>query len=203
VKVGYNDSMIAHVEGVVTEKLITSVIVDVHGVGYEVSVAAGDYDRAVLGDGIKFYTHHHIREQSQELFGFSTLAAKKLFELLITVQGVGPKAALSILSLGESEVVRNAIANSDSAFITKATGVGKRIAERVVVDLSDKVGAPLVYDTTNRGLSQPISHTDEALEALMALGYSLADATRALEGVPTDLSTADRVTQALKNPQSR
>ena len=190
--------MIAHVEGTVTEKLSSSVIVDVHGVGYEVNVAAGDYDRASLNETIKFYTYHHIREQSQELFGFSTLAAKKLFELLITVQGVGPKAAQSILSLDDSEVIRNATANSDSSYVAKASGVGKRIAERVVVDLSDKVGLPLRYDTNTTGMSQTMNHADEALEALMALGYSLADATKALEGVPTDLSTADRVTQALK-----
>jgi holliday junction DNA helicase RuvA len=191
--------MIAHVEGTVTEKLLTSVIVDVHGVGYEVNVAAGDYERALLNEKVKFYTYHHIREQSQELYGFSTLAAKKLFELLITVQGVGPKAAQSILSVADSEVIRNAIANSDSSFVAKASGVGKRIAERVVVDLSDKVGLPLQYDNANTGVSQTMAHADEALEALMALGYSLADATRALEGVSTDLSTADRVTQALKN----
>ncbi len=191
--------MIAHVSGVVAEKFNSSVIVDVHGVGYEVAVALGDYERALLNEPIKFYTYHHIREQSQELFGFASLAAKKLFEMLITVQGVGPKAALAILSLGEGETVRNAIANSDATFITKASGVGKKTAERVVVDLSDKVGMPLYYDNnTTTGIAQPISHTDEALEALMALGYTLNDATRALEGVPTDLSTADRVTQALK-----
>lgn len=191
--------MIAHVSGVVAEKFNSSVIVDVHGLGYEVAVPLGDYERALLNEPIKFYTYHHIREQSQELFGFSSLAAKKLFELLITVQGVGPKAGLAILSLGESETVRNAIANSDAAYITKATGVGKKTAERVVVDLSDKVGMPLYYDNnTTTGLTQSINHSDEALEALMALGYSLNDATKALEGVPTDLSTADRVTQALK-----
>jgi Holliday junction DNA helicase RuvA len=190
--------MIAHVECTVTEKLLSSVIVDVHGIGYEVHVAATDYDRAVLNEKVKFYTYHHVREQSEDLFGFSSLAAKRLFELLITVQGVGPKAAQSILSLGDSEVVRNAIANSDSVYVAKASGVGKRIAERVVVDLSDKVGLPLRYDTNTSGLSQTMNHADEALEALMALGYNLADATRALEGVPTDVSTADRVTQALK-----
>lgn len=191
--------MIAHVSGTVAEKFGSSIIVDVHGVGYEVAVAAGDYDRALLNEPVKFYTYHHIREQSQELFGFTSLAAKKLFELLITVQGVGPKAALAILSLGESEVVRNAIANGDSVFITKATGVGKRIAERVVVDLQDKVGLALRSDVSPAtGLSRPVTHNDEALEALMALGYNLNDATRALEGVPMDLSTAERVTQALK-----
>ena len=191
--------MIAHVIGVVAEKFGSSVIVDVRGVGYEVNVALGDYERALLNEEVKFYTYHHIREQSQELFGFSSLAAKKLFELLITVQGVGPKAALAILSLADSEIVRNAIASSDVAFVTKASGVGKKTAERVVVDLSDKVGLALRYDnSTLTGASQPISHTDEALEALMALGYNLNDATKALEGISTDLSTADRVTQALK-----
>ena len=190
--------MIAHVSGVVAEKFGSSVIVDVHGIGYEVAVAAGDYERALLNEPVKFHTYHHIREQSQELFGFTSLAAKKLFEMLITVQGVGPKAALAILSLGDSELVRNAIANGDSAFITKASGVGKRIAERVVVDLTDKVGLALRSDVTTLGVSHEIHHTDEALEALMALGYSLNDATRALENVPMDLSTADRVTMALK-----
>jgi len=191
--------MIAHISGVVAEKFNSSVIVDVQGVGYEIAVALRDYERALIDESVKFYTYHHIREQSQELFGFTSLAAKKLFEMLITVQGVGPKAALAILSLDESEVVRNAIANSDAVYITKATGVGKKTAERVVVDLSDKVGMPLYYDNnTTTGISQPISHSDEALEALMALGYNLNDATRALEGISTELSTADRVTQALR-----
>lgn len=190
--------MIAHVSGIVAEKFNSSVIVDVNGVGYEIAVALGDYEHALLNESVKFYTHHHIREQSQELFGFTSLAAKKLFEMLITVQGVGPKAALAILSLGDSEVVRNAIANGDVLFITKASGVGKRIAERVVVDLTDKVGLPIRTGMTAAGITQEISHSDEALEALMALGYNLNDATRALEGISMDLSTADRVTQALK-----
>jgi Holliday junction DNA helicase RuvA len=190
--------MIAHVSGVVAEKFNSSVIVDVHGVGYEVAVALGDYERALLNEPVKFHTYHHIREQSQELFGFTSLAAKKLFEMLITVQGVGPKAALAILSLGESEIVRNAIANGDAAFITKATGVGKRIAERVIVDLTDKVGLAIRTNVDHQGLSTELAHNDEALEALMALGYNLNDATRSLEGVSTELSTAERVTQALR-----
>lgn len=190
--------MIAHVSGEVAEKFNSSVIVDVHGVGYEIQVALGDYEQAVLHETAKFYTYHHIREQSQDLFGFSSLAAKKLFELLISVQGVGPKAALAILSLGDSEVVRNAIANEDATYIAKASGVGKKTAERVIVDLVDKVGMPLQYDNDTAGVSHTISHADEALEALIVLGYNLADASKALEGVSTDLSTAERVTAALK-----
>lgn len=188
--------MIAHVLGVVAEKFGSSIIVDVHDVGYEVQVPAGDFNDALLGEQVKFFTYHHIREQSQELFGFSSLAAKKLFELLITVQGVGPKAALSILSVGTSEEVRNAIANSDSAYVSKASGVGKKIAERVVVDLSDKVGLAVTVAHSSGVATTPAG--DEALEALMALGYTLNDAMTALESVPKDISTADRVRQALR-----
>ena len=190
--------MIAHVIGTVAEKFNGSLIVDVNGVGYEVAVALGEFESALLDENIKLYTYHHIREQSQELFGFSSLAAKKLFELLITVQGVGPKAALAILSLGDGENVRNAIANSDSAFIQKATGVGKKTAERVVVDLSDKVGLPTHFGRKDAPVQAELDTSDEALEALMALGYTLADATKALEGVDVNLPTARRVTEALK-----
>jgi Holliday junction DNA helicase RuvA len=190
--------MIAHVSGTVAEKFGSSVIVDVHGVGYEIAVPRGDYEQVTLDETVKFYTYHHIREQSEELFGFGSLAAKKLFELLITVQGVGPKAALAILSLGTAEQVRNAIANSDSVFITKAVGVGKRTAERVVVDLADKVGLPTKYQQT-QVTQEERKTSDEALEALMALGFTLAEATKALEGVDPTLPTAKRVTEALKS----
>lgn len=190
--------MIAHVFGKVAEKFNGSLVVDVHGVGYEVSVATNDFDAVILGQEVKFYTYHHVREQSEELFGFSSLAAKKLFEMLITVQGVGPKAALAILSLGDAEQVRNAIANADSGFVQKATGVGKKTAERVVVDLSDKVGLPTHYGRTEAPVQTELNTSDEALEALMALGYTLADATKALENVDANLPTAQRVTEALK-----
>lgn len=190
--------MIAHVFGKVAEKFNGSLVIDVHGVGYEVSVATNDFDAVILDQEVKFYTYHHVREQSEELFGFSSLAAKKLFEMLITVQGVGPKAALAILSLGDAEQVRNAIANADSGFVQKATGVGKKTAERVVVDLSDKVGLPTHYGRAEAPLQTELNTSDEALEALMALGYTLADATKALENVDINLPTAQRVTEALK-----
>lgn len=191
--------MIAHVFGIVVEKFGSSVIVDVQGIGYEVQVAADDFDATLLGTSVKFYTYHHVREQSQDLYGFSSLIAKKLFEMLITVQGIGPKAALAILSLGETETVRNAIASCDAVFITKASGVGKKTAERVIIDLSDKVGHAVRTNINGVGISNVISSSDEAMEALMALGYSLSDATKALEGISTELSTAERVTQSLRS----
>ncbi|HRC27922.1 MAG TPA: Holliday junction branch migration protein RuvA [Candidatus Saccharimonas sp.] len=189
--------MIAHVDGTVAEKFAGALIVDVAGIGYEVTVAAGEYDTAQLGQGIKLYTYHHIREQSQELFGFSSLAAKKLFELLITVQSVGPKAAIAILSLDSAEVVRNAIANADSVYLAKASGVGKKTAEGVVVKLSDKVGMPIIYHQTTPTQTE-LDTSDEALEALIALGYTLNDATKALDGIDHSLSTSQRVREALR-----
>ena len=189
--------MIAHVSGIVAEKFAGSIIVDVAGIGYEIAVPLGDYESVTLGEEVKFYTYHHVREQAEELFGFSSLAAKKLFELLITVQGVGPKAGLAILSLGTAEQVRNAIANSDAVYVTKASGVGKKTAERVVVDLADKVGLPTHYEKA--AVQTELNTNDEALEALMALGYTLADATRALENVDPTSPTSQRVREALKS----
>lgn len=190
--------MIAHVSGVVAEKFAGLVVIDVGGIGYEVAVPSLDYEEVKYGEPAKFYTYHYVREQAEELFGFSTLAAKKLFELLITVQSVGPKAALAILSLGTAEQVRNAIANSDSAYVMQASGVGKKTAERVVVDLADKVGLPAHYAKMG-AVQTELDTNDEALEALMALGYTLADATKALEHVDPKLPTSQRVREALKS----
>lgn len=191
--------MIAHIRGELTEKFANSVIVDVHGVGYEISLTTPDFDSLNLHDEVKLYTYHHVREQSEELFGFTALAGKKLFELLITVQGIGPKAAMSILSLGSYEEVRNAIANADSSFVSKASGVGKKSAERVIVDLREKVGLPTYYGRKGElKLEEQLPANDEALEALMALGFQLADATKALEGVDTSLPVEERIRLALK-----
>ena len=192
--------MIAHIKGILTEKFDNFVIIDVNGIGYEVAVSGIDYEALNLEDEVKLYTYHHVREQAEELFGFTSLAAKRLFELLISVQGIGPKAGMAILSLAPAEEVRNAIANADSAYIAKASGVGKKSAERVIVDLRDKVGLPTYYGRKNEPqvAAKPLEN-DEALDALMAIGLTLADATKALEGVDINLSTEDRIRAALKN----
>ena len=191
--------MIAHIKGILTEKFDNSVIIDVNGVGYEVALSAIDYDQLSLDDEVKLYTYHLVREQSEELFGFTSLAAKKLFELLISVQGVGPKAGMAILSLAPAEEVRNAIANADAAYISKASGVGKKSAERVIVDLRDKVGLPTYYGRKSEPQAAKPAENDEALDALMALGLNLADATKALEGVDPSLSVEERIRAALRN----
>ena len=190
--------MIAHIRGKITEKFGNSLIIDVAGVGYEITVPTPDFDAVMLDEEKKFFTYHSIRENAEELYGFSSLMAKKLFELLISVQGVGPKAGIAILSLAEPEEVRNAIANADTAFISKASGVGKKSAERVVVDLRDKVGIPSHYGATTTKYVTAEEANDEALDALMALGFSLKEASLALEKIDRSLSTEERIKLALK-----
>ena len=191
--------MIAHLIGTIAEKFGNSLILDVHGIGYEITVPTPDFEAASLGEERKFFTYHQVRENAEELYGFSSLTAKKLFELLISVQGIGPKAGIAILSLAETEEVRNAIANTDAAFIAKAPGVGKKSAERVIVDLRDKVGTPSHYGTTE---PHPIATTntkpDEALDALIALGFPLKEASAALEKVDPTLPVEDRIRLALQ-----
>jgi len=191
--------MIAHLKGKIEEKFGNALILDVHGVGYEIMAPTPDFESVKLGEERKFFTYHQVRENAEELYGFSSLSAKKIFELLISVQGIGPKAAIAILSLAEAEEVRNAIANADSAFISKATGVGKKSAERVIVDLRDKVGTPSHYGTTTPSLAKDVdTRPDEALDALIALGFPLKEATTALEKVDKTLPVEERIRLALK-----
>lgn len=193
--------MIAYIKGQIIEKTLSTVVVDVMGVGYEIFVSSRDAESAEIGSEKKFYTYHSVKENTEDLYGFTALAAKRLFQMLITVQGIGPKAALSILGLDDYETVRNAIATADVAFISKAAGVGKKSAERVTVDLRDKVGLPSHISPDQPGaavVNAPMRGSDEALDALMALGFNLADATMFLADVPTDLPTGERVRLALK-----
>lgn len=191
--------MIAHLRGKIEEKFgANGLILDVNGVGYEVTVPVPDFEAVSLGEEKKFYTYHAVKENAEELYGFLALAAKKIFEMLISVQGIGPKAAVSILSLAEAEEVRNAIANADSAFIAKANGVGKKSAERVIVDLRDKVGIPSYYGATEAKFAKADAVNDEALDALIALGFPLKEATAALEKIDSTLSVEERIRLALK-----
>ena len=192
--------MIAHIRGVVEEKFGNNgIIVDVGGVGYEMLVSALDFEDVKLGEERKFFTYHAVKENAEELYGFSSLVAKKIFEMLISVQGIGPKAGIAIMSLAEAEEVRNAIANADAAFIAKAAGVGKKSAERVIVDLRDKVGTPSHYGATVTKDGEGVNmESDEALDALIALGFPLKEAAKALEKVDINLPVEERVRLALK-----
>jgi len=190
--------MIATLTGEITEKRNDQVVLDCSGVGYGLYVTFEDFGALELDSKVKLYIYEHIRENAHDLFGFRQSETKALFELLLSVNGVGPKMALAILSIANSSQVKQAIASGDTKFISQATGVGKRVAERVVVDLKDKVGL-VVSDDATGFLAVPSGNpNDEALQGLVALGYSVQDAAEALKRVGEDLSTEERIKQALK-----
>ena len=191
--------MIATLTGVVSEKLADMVVLDVQGVGYGLFVNTDTNGRLQGGETTKLYIYEHIREQQHDLFGFLTRDDMGFFELLLGVNGIGPKMALNMLSIGTSTEVRQAIASGDVKFIQRANGVGKRVAERVVVELKDKVGLVGV-DLESTGLLQgeDTLMKDEAVEALVALGYSPQDAGKALQKVDPELPTEARIKAALK-----
>lgn len=190
--------MIAHISGRVADKSDTSIVIDVSGVGYEIQVSRQDFDKAILDHELTLYTYHHIREQSQELFGFGDKSAKHLFIQLLSVKNVGPKVALAVMSIGSPNVIRGAIAGGDVKTLQSAKGVGKRAAEQMVVELRDKVGQLVTDEAENIIGRAGINQNDEALQALLALGYSEIDAQAALKNVDDNLSTEERVRLALK-----
>lgn len=194
--------MIATLSGKIAEKNKDTVILECSGVGYELFVSFEDYGALNTDETAKIYKiyiYEHIRENAHDLYGFRTKEAKVLFELLLTVSGVGPKMAMAILSVASLENVRQAIASGDTKFISQASGVGKRVAERVVVDLKDKVGLA-ASETATDFLSVPAANMqDEAVQALVTLGYSVQDAAAALKDVDDKLPTSERVKLALKS----
>jgi Holliday junction DNA helicase RuvA len=191
--------MIATLRGIVAEKLQDMVIIDVRGVGYGVLVPAEDHGGLPPGEEVKLYIYEHIREQAHDLYGFSSRDSKALFEQLLTVNGIGPRMALNILSIGSAGAVRQAIASGDTKVIQQANGVGKRVAERVVVELKDKVGlAGVDLESTGILQGEGMLLTDEAVEALVALGYTPVDAAKALQKIDASLPTEERIKLALK-----
>jgi Holliday junction DNA helicase RuvA len=191
--------MIATLTGKISEKTLDVVVVDCGGVGYGLFVTFEDYGALNEGQEIRLYVYEHIRENAHDLFGFRTMETKRLFEQLLSVNGVGPKMALSILSVANAQAVRAAIASGDTKFISQASGVGKRVAERVVVDLKDKVGLAASDDATGFLATSAVNPNDEALQALVALGYSVQDASEALKNVDARLPAEERIRLALKH----
>lgn len=188
--------MIARLSGKVIEHDNSMVVIDCHGVGYGVFVPVDEQSKMPVGTAASLYIAEHIKEDSHDLFGFSAKSRKMLFDLLTSVNGIGPKAAMAILNIGSETQVRSAIASGDTKFISAAKGVGKKVAERAVVDLKNKVG--LVASESAVDFLGDAATTDEAVEALVALGYSAQDAAELLRGVDTTLPTGERIKIALK-----
>lgn len=190
--------MIATLHGIVSERQNDTVVLDVHGVGYGLLVTGEDFGRLSLNQEAKLYVHEHIREDAHDLYGFLDADTKQLFEQLLSVKNVGPKVALAVLGIGSASQVRAAIANGDVKTLQTAKGVGRRAAEQMVVELRDKVGlvaSEAAESIVGRG---GVNQSDEAVQALLALGYTEADAQAALQGIDAALPTEERIKQALK-----
>ncbi len=189
--------MIAYLNGKVSSKGLSDAAIDVNGVGYAVYLATEDINKITKNDEVKVYIYEYVREQAYDLYGFLDESTKHFFEQLIEVNGVGPRMALNMLSIGQVEKVKKAVADGDIKYLQQASGVGKRVAERVVVDLKDKVGLSASADAT-AFLQEGQAGEDEAAQALMELGFSSLEATKALHGIDEKLPTEERVKAALK-----
>ena len=198
--------MIAFLEGTLAEALPTQIVVNVQGVGYQVVIPLSSYDRLPQpGSPVKILTHLAVREDSHVLYGFFSSGERDLFRLLLNhVTGVGPKIALAVLSGLPVEAFKSAVVAGDIAAISKISGVGKKTAERIVLELKDKVGVAAEWEAASAknapGPAEARLH--DATLALISLGYKQVEAHKAIRRVQelsdTDLSAEDLVRQALK-----
>ena len=185
--------MIGYIEGKIKAMRISHCVVQVGGIGYKVFTTQDALLRHSVGSAAEFWTHLAVREDAQDLYGFALEEELRFFELLLTVSGIGPKSALAVLDTVSIETLRSAISQNRAEYLTKVSGIGKKTAEKIVLELKDKVGAS--EDATNATLKGD----EEALEALRSLGYSSSEARETLRKVPSQFSNAnDRLREALK-----
>jgi Holliday junction DNA helicase RuvA len=187
--------MITFLHGKLVESLPTQVTVDVQGVGYEVLIPLSSYDKLPAPGGeVKILTHLVIRDDAHILYGFMSAAEREMFRLLInTVSGIGPKIALNVLSGMNVTMLRGAVSNGDVKALSQISGVGRKTAERIVVELKDKIGAAGAWEalSAQRGLSDADQKINDAVLALMALGFKQNEAHDSI-----------RAAQAMLGPQA-
>ncbi len=184
--------MIASLKGKIKLKRGNFVILEVSGIGYKVFVLPQILDDLKEGKETTLYIHHYVREDTEALYGFLTLEEVEFFEMLTAVSGVGPKAGLGIMSIAHVKVLKKAISQGDDSFLTRVSGVGKKTAERVILELKSKIGLPF------EGKKVP-QNLEDAFEALVGLGYSRKEAESALSKIsPNTRETSEQVREALK-----
>ena len=187
--------MIGRISGTLLEKHPPQVVVMSHGVGYELDVPMSTfYNLPRTGEPVDLLTHFVVREDAQLLFGFLTLTERTAFRQLLKVNGVGPKVALSVLSGLSVDDLSTAVAAQDAARLTKVPGIGRKTAERIVLELRDKLPGAI------GGVAAPATASpgSDVLNALLALGYNDREATAAVKQLPADLPLTDAIRQALK-----
>lgn len=181
--------MIAGLHGTIHQRLARSLIVDVHDVFYEVFVAATTLARCQAGITVRLYTYQHQREDGSELYGFLDLRECAFFQLLLTVSGVGPKGALGIMGLNNVDELERTIAQGDASVLTKVSGIGKKTAERIIVELKEKMG--------ESGLGPLGDASGAVFDALQRLGYSTREIRSVVRTLDRQGSVEEQVRQAL------
>ncbi|WP_269901386.1 Holliday junction branch migration protein RuvA [Paenalcaligenes faecalis] len=185
--------MIGRITGTLIEKNPPTICVDVNGIGYEIDVPMSTlYDLPEVGGQVSLHTHLSIREDAHVLFGFAKAAERIAFRTLIKVSGIGPKTALGILSGLSVDDLASAIQNQDIALLTRAPGIGKKTAERMILELRDKFHVGVVSTTA------PNTDRSDILNALLALGYNTTEANKAVKKIPADVSISEGIRQALQ-----
>lgn len=184
--------MIAILNGTIESNIDKYVIVNTNGVGYKVYISGNTFKNLPKkGEEIKLYTNLYVRENIMDLYGFLSLEELEIFELLISISGIGPKGALGVLTVVSIETLKKAIANEESGVLTKVSGIGKRMAEKIVLELKNKIGGEFS--------GQGVGSDSEAIDALMSLGYKLQEAREILKKVPQEVEGVEnRVKEALK-----
>ena len=198
--------MITHVAGKLTAALPTQAVVDVNGIGYELLIPLSSYDRLPpVGQPVQILTHLHVREDAHVLYGFMSASERDLFRLLVnSVSGIGPKLALAVLSGMSVGNFKAAVVNNDVASLAKISGLGKKTAERIVLELKDKLGVAAAWEaaSASHAPSPAESQANEAVLALIALGYKQVDAHKTVrelqEKQPETTSAEELVKLALK-----
>jgi holliday junction DNA helicase RuvA len=188
--------MIGRITGTLAEKSPPLVLLDAGGVGYEIDVPMSTfYNLPALGERVSLLTHFVVREDVQQLFGFLTASERSAFRQLVRISGVGPRTALSILSGLSVAELSSAVTRQDGGRLVKVPGIGKKTAERLLLELKGKLGADLALPA-----SAPLSDQQgDIVQALMALGYNERDANAALKALPADVGVSDGIKLALKS----
>lgn len=185
--------MIGAIKGTVLSKDLHTLVVEAHGVGYKVYSTTDTALEAIPGEAIFLWTYLSVKETALDLFGFLDKETLTMFELLITVSGIGPKTALSILNVASPSMLRQAVASEDTSYLTKVSGIGKKNAEKIVLELRDKIVSTVEDSAGHR------KDAGDVMEALLALGYNERDARDAMKKIPKETTAVgDRIKHALK-----
>lgn len=192
--------MITHIQGKLTEKNPTHVVIDCNGVGYMLNISLHTYSQIPDAENLKLFTHLQVKEDAHTLYGFSSIAEREIFRLLISVSGIGSSTARTMLSSLTPKQVREGIATGDVALIQSIKGIGAKTAQRVIIDLKDKILK--IYDIDEVSVSKGNTNKDEALSALEVLGFVKKQAERVVDKIMVaqpDANVETIIKQALKN----